>query len=187
MSGGSDTSVVPFRVPHYRILYDETQEVATLKIPLFREITRKTRDTNEMAIPETMGERVREALRGAGLNATTAAKLLGVGRHTVSRWLNGDDIPERELARIAERTGRSRAWLRYGITDKGVAVERYVTGFLDGRERAIELLSRMEPEPEKVLNEPPADEKPPREMRSGEVPQEPLQAASDPKDRRERA
>ena len=93
-----------------------------------------------MAIPDTMGERIRVAAKGAGLSQTTLAELMGVDRNTVGMWIKGDDVPERRLERIAEITGRSKVWLRYGVSDGSEKeIARYITGLDDARREMTKL------------------------------------------------
>lgn len=66
------------------------------------------RATTDVAIPETMGERIKAALKEAGLTVTAAAVLLGVkSRSAFSTRINASKVDEPELLRIAELTGRA--------------------------------------------------------------------------------
>jgi len=100
-----------------------------------------------MAIPETLGERIEAAIEEAGLTKGKAAELLRVNRNTITRWITtGEDVPERELIRVSELTGRSRPWLRYGLVDAAESeAERYRAGYEDGLKAIREMLSRPQP------------------------------------------
>jgi transcriptional regulator with XRE-family HTH domain len=60
-----------------------------------------------------LADRMRKALRGAGITAEDIAADLGVHRATVSRWLNGRGSPPRAiyLKEWAMRTGVPFEWL----------------------------------------------------------------------------
>lgn len=63
----------------------------------------------------TMGERIAEALSGAGISQSAAAKRIGVARPTLNRWVKQDvPVGEPNLAELAKLTGVRVAWLRYG-------------------------------------------------------------------------
>lgn len=108
-----------------------------------------------MAIPTTLGERMAAALAGAGLTRSRAAELLGLNRQTVGRWVAGEEVTEAQLARVAELTGRSAAWLRYGLVDGSeVAVERYLTGYEDAKADMQKILEHLQPAPREALKTP---------------------------------
>ncbi len=99
-----------------------------------------------MAIPETLGERIQAALDDAGLTQIKAAELLGLNRQTIGRWVAGEEVPEAQLLRVEEITGRSRAWLRYGLVDAAESeAEHYRAGYEDGLKAIREMLSRLQP------------------------------------------
>jgi len=121
-----------------------------------------------MAIPETLGERIQQALNDAGKTQTWLASTLGKSRNTVGLWVTTSRIPEEELERVADVLGRSRAWLRYGVLDPvEEGIERYVTGWEEAVEKMRENLDRMQP--------PVREAKPLRTMRSGDEEQDPLE------------
>ena len=61
----------------------------------------------------TLGDRMRKALDVSGLSINEMAQYLGVGRNTVSSWLNGHTTPVIGMVRLwALRTGVSLPWLR---------------------------------------------------------------------------
>jgi transcriptional regulator with XRE-family HTH domain len=116
---------------------------------------------DDMAIPETMGERIQAALDRCGLSQSEAAKRLGLVRNTIGLWVNGADIPERQLARVAELVGETPAWLRYGVRDaREEGIERYVTGYEraldDVRDVVGDAIDRLQP-PSALDAEPPAE------------------------------
>lgn len=77
---------------------------------------------NEAVDPPTptLGARLRWAIEERlGITQAEAARRLGIKRPQLSRWLNQPSRPpsEASLARLAELTGVSAAWLRYGVGD----------------------------------------------------------------------
>lgn len=68
-----------------------------------------------MNAPQTLGQRLREAMVGAGVRNKAIADAAGVHINTVSQWLNDRFPPSEEaLAAIAPVVKRSVSWLRYG-------------------------------------------------------------------------
>lgn len=68
----------------------------------------------------TGGDRLRMALRDAGIGAQELADYLDVSRNTVSRWLNDHVTPDRRtLIVCAMRTGVPLEWLETGRTPAG--------------------------------------------------------------------
>jgi transcriptional regulator with XRE-family HTH domain len=68
-----------------------------------------------MDAPQTLGQRLREAMVAAGVKNKAIADAAGVHINTVSQWLNDRFPPSEEaLASIAPVVKRSTAWLRYG-------------------------------------------------------------------------
>jgi transcriptional regulator with XRE-family HTH domain len=88
-----------------------------------------------MTIPETLGERIQTALDSIGMSQTDAAKALDLTRNTLGGWISGREVPERQLVRVAELSGKSCAWLRYGLED---VTEAGIERFTQGYERAID-------------------------------------------------
>lgn len=71
-----------------------------------------------------LADRIKEAMRGANVNQTMLAAMVGVKRSTVSLWLNDD--PERKpkgenLERVAKILGVTEQWLVEGV---GVMVQK---------------------------------------------------------------
>lgn len=86
-----------------------------------------------MAIPETLGERLRAARKRKGVGQDEVARAVGVHVKTVSRWENDRQTPEEEeLRTLARYLGDSPARLRYGengaggATSEGTADEGFV-------------------------------------------------------------
>lgn len=85
--------------------------------------------TNRELVPEfDLADRMRKALRTAGVGSTEIADYLGVARATVSNWINGHVTPSKQTLRLwAMRTGVSFDWLQTGENphqldaDEGVA------------------------------------------------------------------
>lgn len=69
------------------------------------------------SIPEeTLGERMRRALRKEHIGVQEMADYLGVARNTVSTWLNDRIEPsEQTLMLWAMRTGVPLEWLKHGL------------------------------------------------------------------------
>lgn len=67
-------------------------------------------------VPEwDVADRMRKALRSSDLSVQEIADYLGVGRNTVSTWINGRIRPNKQTLRLwAIRTGVSFEWLENG-------------------------------------------------------------------------
>ena len=67
---------------------------------------------------QTIGDRIKQARESASLTQQQLADRLGIrasGIQRVSGWETGIRTPNRSnLARIAEATGASAAWIEYG-------------------------------------------------------------------------
>lgn len=62
-----------------------------------------------------LADRLRRALRVSGVGVQDMAEYLGVGRNTVSTWINGRIVPSRAMLRLfALRTGFPLEWLETG-------------------------------------------------------------------------
>jgi transcriptional regulator with XRE-family HTH domain len=74
------------------------------------------------AVPDLiLGDRLRVSLRHAGITAGDMAEYLGVGRNTVSTWMNGHITPRKQSLRLwAMRTGVSLEWLETGWSSQEV-------------------------------------------------------------------
>lgn len=61
----------------------------------------------------TLSERIKEALDGAKLSVTDAAKKVGVGRSAIYPWLSGDtkNLKLENLFALADATGYSAKWI----------------------------------------------------------------------------
>lgn len=65
--------------------------------------------------PQTLGERIREARRAAGLSTTKLANVLGVDPRTVARWQSDDAMPSViRLGEIARALGKSPGYFLDG-------------------------------------------------------------------------
>lgn len=69
----------------------------------------------DMAIPETFAERVKLALKGAGLTISELARMWGVDRSALSERISSDRMDEEELGKLAALVKQPKAWLRYGV------------------------------------------------------------------------
>lgn len=84
--------------------------------------------TNRELVPEfDLPDRMRKALRAAGMTVQEMADYLGVARNTASNWINGKNPPSKQTQRLwALRTGVSFDWLQTGenphqlVADEGV-------------------------------------------------------------------
>jgi transcriptional regulator with XRE-family HTH domain len=73
------------------------------------------RDTLEVNQSATIGGRIREAMKEAGVKNAAVAEAADVHLNTVSQWLNNKFPPSDEaLASVAALLRVSEAWLRYG-------------------------------------------------------------------------
>ncbi len=62
-----------------------------------------------------LADRMRRALRVSDLGVQEMADYLGVARNTVSNWINGRIVPNKQSLRLwAMRTGVPLAWLETG-------------------------------------------------------------------------
>lgn len=70
----------------------------------------------DSAVPEwDTADRMRKALREAGISVQEMADYLGVARNTVSTWINGRIRPSKQTLRLwAMRCGVSFSWLSEG-------------------------------------------------------------------------
>lgn len=70
-----------------------------------------------VTVPEwDLADRMRKALRTSGISVGEMADYLGVGRNTVSTWINGRIAPSRQTLRLwAIRCGVSYEWLVGGL------------------------------------------------------------------------
>ena len=67
-----------------------------------------------------LADRLRKALRVAGVSVQDMAEELGIHRNTVSGYLNGQHAPSRAVLIVwAMRTGVPVEWLVHGGPDEG--------------------------------------------------------------------
>lgn len=65
--------------------------------------------------PETLGDRMRRALRKEHISVHEIADYLGVSRNTVSTWINDRIYPSEQTLKLwAIRTGVPERWLKEG-------------------------------------------------------------------------
>lgn len=85
-----------------------------------------------------LGDRMRKALRHAGIGVQEMADYLGVARNTVSTWINGRNRPGRPVVRLwALRCGVSLGWLE-GADDGPKSGNRsFRTSRFDATERRL--------------------------------------------------
>lgn len=91
----------------------------------------------------TRGDRLRMSLRDAGVGVQEMADYLGVGRNTVSRWINDKIPPSKQTFRLwAMRTGVPLVWLETGAAPVvGPGPEGYTARDLNPE--PADLVSRM--------------------------------------------
>jgi transcriptional regulator with XRE-family HTH domain len=87
-------------------------------------------EPDQGTIPDwDLADRMRKALREAGIGIQEIADYLEVARGTVSTWINGRNAPSRQTLRLwAMRTGVPYEWLK-----DGAGIRR--RGFLPSRPR----------------------------------------------------
>jgi transcriptional regulator with XRE-family HTH domain len=75
-----------------------------------------TTQRSELLVPEfDLADRMRKALRVAGIGVQEMASYLGVARNTVSTWINGKIAPSTQTIRLwAIRCDVPYEWLRWG-------------------------------------------------------------------------
>lgn len=67
---------------------------------------------------QTLGERLKAAMRRKGVRNPEVAQVAGVHLKTVSKWLGDTQVPDGEaLERVAQLLGVSTTWLRFGAED----------------------------------------------------------------------
>jgi transcriptional regulator with XRE-family HTH domain len=67
-----------------------------------------------------LADRLRKALREAGISVQEMAEYLEISRNTVGSWINGHHRPRpSDLKQWALRTGVSYPWLTYGELPRG--------------------------------------------------------------------
>ncbi len=89
-----------------------------------------------MAIPETIGERIKQAQRVAGVGNEELAEAAGVSLASVSNWRGDHKIPtDDNLVLIAGVLKTSVAWLRYGQANGNNPQGRRVSEPASGSQR----------------------------------------------------
>jgi len=89
-------------------------------------ICANTRDMSEQlaeaGVPRwDLADRLRKALREAGISVQEMAEYLEISRNTVGSWINGHHRPRpSDLKQWALRTGVSYPWLTYGEPPKSL-------------------------------------------------------------------
>jgi transcriptional regulator with XRE-family HTH domain len=68
---------------------------------------------------DTIGRRIAQARREAGLTQEELGQLIGVTTRSVQGYEAGNVIPFRHLRKLENATGKSRGWLLYGDDDSG--------------------------------------------------------------------
>ncbi|HEU4630184.1 MAG TPA: hypothetical protein VFS08_10605 [Gemmatimonadaceae bacterium] len=93
-----------------------------------------------------MADRIKAALSDAGLNISRLAEEWGLNRGALTNRINGGDMAEPELERLAQRVGRPVWWLRYGdVAAQGAtAGARALPAYWQGVNYAVlEMLERI--------------------------------------------
>lgn len=105
-------------VPKY--LSSDSQKEVLRKLVQAWESWRMSESAGEYEPEFDLGDRMRKALRHAGLETQEMADYLGVSRNSVSNWINGRNRPNRPALRLwAMRCGVSHAWLTTGAVSAG--------------------------------------------------------------------
>jgi transcriptional regulator with XRE-family HTH domain len=67
----------------------------------------------------TIGRRIAQARREAGLTQEELGQLIGVTTRSVQGYEAGNVVPFRHLGKLESATGKTRGWLLYGEDDGG--------------------------------------------------------------------
>ena len=90
----------------------------------------------------SIGRRIAQARREAGLTQDELSDLVGVSMRTIQNWEGGDTSAYRHMRQIAEVTGRSLKWLLHGEDDESSDDDRLT--LLQGEVSEIrEMLARV--------------------------------------------
>jgi transcriptional regulator with XRE-family HTH domain len=87
----------------------------------------------------TIAERLDDAMREAGVNASQLAKACGVSHVSVGKWLKGGKLSADNLAAAARAVGVSETWLRTGRLPR----ERENGQLEEDMDRVIDLLEGL--------------------------------------------
>ena len=79
----------------------------------------------------TKSDRMREAMRLAGLKQSEVAAKLGVDRRNVSQWVSRGNIPVEYLEPFCQACKIEKHWLEYGETAEQTLLESDPEGALD--------------------------------------------------------
>lgn len=71
---------------------------------------------HDQPMVDSMARRLKELKDREGLSHDSFGEIAGVSAQSVSKWLKGGDVEERNLAKIAKYFKVEPAWIRYGIT-----------------------------------------------------------------------
>jgi transcriptional regulator with XRE-family HTH domain len=93
---------------------------------------------------ETIGRRIAQARREAGMTQDQLAEALGVTKRSVQGYEAGKVIPYRYLDGLTQATGKSREWLLRGDSDEPVSALGEVG------ERLVALVEQIAEEAERI-------------------------------------
>jgi transcriptional regulator with XRE-family HTH domain len=80
---------------------------------------------------ETMAKRLRQLVKREGLSLEKFGDLAGVSATSAHKWLNGGDVKEANVKKLAAHFGVTPAWIRYGqqaAIEAHEAVDKYSPG-----------------------------------------------------------
>lgn len=66
---------------------------------------------------ETMGERIRAAMKAKGYSLRTLGKRIGRSHGAIRNWIMGSQVDDGDLERLGRAVGKSVKYLRYGDED----------------------------------------------------------------------
>lgn len=88
----------------------------------------------------SIGRRIAEARRDAGLTQDQLSDLVGVSMRTIQNWEGGDTSAYRHMRQIAEITGRSLQWLLHGESGEDESLAKRVEAMQSQLDRIEQLL-----------------------------------------------
>lgn len=109
-----------------------------------------------MEIPQTLGDRLRSAMKRANVRNQAVADVAGVHVKTVSKWLSDSQVPDAAALDAAAGLLRvSSSWLRYGdpipTMRTSDASDAWGAAFREGRRSALrELRAWLESEEKRL-------------------------------------
>ena len=94
--------------------FEHTRDSTTVDFPMQAELKPRVLTLVHMAPLETLADRLRDAMRERGINASGLAKECGVSATATGKWLDGGKMTADNLAAAARALGVRDDWLRAG-------------------------------------------------------------------------